>query len=60
MKIFYELAEKADVVISNFSAGVTEKLKIDFNSLKTVNPKIITCTVSGFGESGPNLQTASL
>ena len=56
LKIFYELAEKADVVISNFSAGVTEKLKIDFNSLKTVNSKIITCTVSGFGESGPNFK----
>ena len=56
LKIFYELAEKADVVISNFSAGVTEKLKIDFNNLKTVNPKIITCTVSGFGESGPNFK----
>ena len=54
LKIFYQLAEKADVVISNFSAGVTEKLKIDFNTLKTFNPKIITCTVSGFGESGPN------
>jgi CoA:oxalate CoA-transferase len=54
LKIFYELAEKADVVISNFSAGVTEKLKIDFHTLKNINPKIITGTVSGFGESGPN------
>ena len=56
LKIFYELVEKADVVISNFSAGVTKKLKIDFETLKTINPKIITCTVSGFGESGPNFQ----
>jgi CoA:oxalate CoA-transferase len=56
LKIFYELAEKTDVVISNFSAGVTAKLKIDFKTLKTINPKIITCTVSGFGESGPNFQ----
>ena len=56
LKIFYELTEKADVVISNFSAGVTAKLKIDFKTLKTINPKIITCTVSGFGESGPNFQ----
>ena len=56
LKIFYELVEKADVVISNFSAGVTAKLKIDFKTLKTINPKIITCTVSGFGESGPNFQ----
>ena len=56
LKIFYQLAEKADVVISNFSAGVTKKLKIDFETLKNINPKIITCTVSGFGESGPNFQ----
>ena len=54
LKIFYELVKKVDVVISNFSAGVTEKLKINFNALKNINPKIITCTVSGFGESGPN------
>jgi CoA:oxalate CoA-transferase len=56
LKIFYQLAEKADVVISNFSAGVTKKLKIDFETLKNINPKIVTCTVSGFGESGPNFQ----
>ena len=56
LKIFYELAEKADVVISNFSAGVTEKLKIDFHALQNINPKIITCSVSGFGESGPNFK----
>ena len=56
LNVFYELAEKADVVISNFSAGVTAKLKIDFKTLKTINPKIITCAVSGFGESGPNFQ----
>mgnify|MGYP003321826140 FL=1 len=47
---------KADVVLSNFSAGVTKKLKIDFDALKRINPKIITCTVSGFGETGPNFQ----
>ncbi len=56
LKIFYSLAKEADVVLSNFSAGVTKKLKIDFDSLKKINPKIITCTVSGFGESGPNFK----
>jgi len=38
LKIFYQLAEKADVVISNFSAGVTKKLKIDFETLKNILP----------------------
>ena len=56
IKIFYKLVSKADVVLSNFSAGVTKKLKIDFDALKEINPKIITCTVSGFGETGPNFQ----
>ena len=56
LKIFYELVEVADVVLSNFSAGVTQKLKIDFSHLSKINPRIITCTVSGFGESGPNFQ----
>ena len=56
LKIFYSLVEKADVVLSNFSAGVTKKLKIDFETLQKINPRIITCTVSGFGESGPNFQ----
>jgi len=56
LEIFYALIKEADVVISNFSAGVTKKLKIDFETLKTINPKIITCTVSGFGETGPDFQ----
>jgi crotonobetainyl-CoA:carnitine CoA-transferase CaiB-like acyl-CoA transferase len=56
LEIFYALIKEVDVVISNFSAGVTKKLKIDFDTLKTINPKIITCTVSGFGETGPNFK----
>ena len=56
LKIFYRLVETADVVLSNFSAGVTKKLKIDFDTLQKINPRIITCTVSGFGETGPNFQ----
>lgn len=50
---FYELVKAADVVINNFSAGVTKKLKIDYDTLSAINPRIITCTVTGFGESGP-------
>ena len=50
---FYRLVEKSDVVISNFGAGVPERLKIDFGSLSKVNPRIITCAVTGFGSDGP-------
>ena len=53
LALFYELAGKADVVLSNFSPGVTERLKINYEILAKINKRIITCTVSGFGESGP-------
>lgn len=56
LKAFYELVKAADIVINNFSAGVTKKLKIDFDTLSQINPRIITCTVTGFGESGPDFQ----
>jgi len=52
--VFYELVKEADIVISNFGAGVPERLKIDYESLRKVNPRIITCVVSGFGSDGPN------
>jgi crotonobetainyl-CoA:carnitine CoA-transferase CaiB-like acyl-CoA transferase len=46
----------ADVVLDNFSAGVTSRLGIDHPSLAAINPRIVTCSVTGFGESGPNYQ----
>lgn len=53
LEVFYELVKTADVVLSNFSAGVTARLKIDYEHLSNINPRIITCTVTGFGETGP-------
>ncbi len=52
--LFYELVKTADIVLDNFSAGVTTRLKIDHDHLSRVNPRIITCTITGFGESGPD------
>ncbi len=56
LAVFYELVKEADIVISNFGAGVPERLKIDFESLSKINPRIITCVVSGFGSDGPNFK----
>jgi crotonobetainyl-CoA:carnitine CoA-transferase CaiB-like acyl-CoA transferase len=53
LDLFYGLVKRADVVFSNFGAGVTERLKIDFKHLSAINPRIITCSVTGFGETGP-------
>tara|TARA_Y100000768_G_scaffold307394_1_gene241441 strand:+ start:309 stop:1517 length:1209 start_codon:yes stop_codon:yes gene_type:complete len=54
LNVFYDLVKSADVVLNNFSAGVVNKLKIDFDSLKSINPRIITCSITGFGETGPH------
>ncbi len=55
-QVFYDLVREADVVIENFSAGVTAKLQIDYPRLAEVNPAIVVCSISGFGSSGPNFQ----
>jgi crotonobetainyl-CoA:carnitine CoA-transferase CaiB-like acyl-CoA transferase len=54
LKVFHNLVKSADVILNNFSAGVVKKLKIDFDSLKSINPRIITCSITGFGETGPH------
>lgn len=53
LALFLALVQHADVVFTNFGPGVTARLGIDHDSLAKVNPRIITCAVSGFGESGP-------
>ena len=50
--LFYDLVKVSDVVIDNFRAGVLERLKIDYPALSAVNPRIIQCSVTGFGSSG--------
>ena len=56
LAVFYDLVREADVVVENFSAGVAAKLKIDYAHLSEINPRIITCAISGFGSAGPNYQ----
>src|SRR5690606_3181329 len=55
-EVFLDLVRHADVVYDNFSVGVPKRLGIDHASLAKVNPRIITCSVTGFGETGPETQ----
>lgn len=54
--VFYDLVRKADVVFDNFGAGVPKRLGIDHDTLAKINPRIISCSVTGFGETGPDTQ----
>lgn len=51
--IFHRLAERADIVVEGFRPGVTKRLGIDYETLKLINPSLIYCSVTGYGQSGP-------
>ena len=50
--LFQDLVKVSDVVIDNFRAGVLERLRADYATLSSVNPRIIHCSVTGFGAEG--------
>ncbi len=52
-QIFYKLAEKADVIVDPFRPGVTKRLGVDYQTIKKINPRIIYCSATGYGQDGP-------
>ena len=53
IEILMKLVETSDVVVENFRPDVKERLGVDYESLKSRNPKIILASISGFGQDGP-------
>lgn len=51
--IIYKLVKEADVLVENFRTGTMEKLGYGYEQLKEINPRLIYCSISGFGRSGP-------
>ncbi len=58
LEIFYKLVKEADVVLDSFRPKVTKKLKIDYDTLTSINPSIICCSLTGYGQYGPYEQIA--
>jgi len=52
-EIFYRLVKDADVVLENYRPGVTKKLGIDYDTLKKINERVICCSITGTGPTGP-------
>ena len=52
--IFMKLAETADVVVENYRSDVKYRLKVDYDTIAAVNPRIVYGSISGFGQSGPD------
>ena len=57
-KVFLELAKKADVVIESFRPGVVDKLGIGYKEIQQINPSIVYCSITGYGQTGPYSQLA--
>jgi crotonobetainyl-CoA:carnitine CoA-transferase CaiB-like acyl-CoA transferase len=53
-KLFRKLAATADVLVENFRPGVTARLGLSYESLRELNPGLIYCAISGFGQTGPD------
>jgi len=52
-EIFFKMARSADIILEGFRPGVTKRLGVDYDSVKKINPKIIYCSISGYGQTGP-------
>jgi crotonobetainyl-CoA:carnitine CoA-transferase CaiB-like acyl-CoA transferase len=53
-----ELARRSDVVVENFKVGGLAQYGLDYESLNKINPRIVYCSITGFGQTGPNAQRA--
>jgi crotonobetainyl-CoA:carnitine CoA-transferase CaiB-like acyl-CoA transferase len=52
-RIFHRMAKEADVVIEGYRPGVVERLGVDYKTIQGINPRIIYCSLSGYGQDGP-------
>ena len=57
--IFKQLVAQSDVVVENFRAGVMDKLGLGYKTLKAINPSIVYCAISGYGQQGPMSKRAA-
>ena len=59
VKAVRALAAKADVFVENYRPGVTKRLGLSYASLKEINPRLVYCSISGYGQTGPSAELAA-
>ncbi|PPR11263.1 MAG: Acetyl-CoA:oxalate CoA-transferase [Alphaproteobacteria bacterium MarineAlpha11_Bin1] len=52
-EIFYRMVKDADVVVENMRPGVKHRLEVDYDTLRSLNPRVVYASISGFGQDGP-------
>jgi crotonobetainyl-CoA:carnitine CoA-transferase CaiB-like acyl-CoA transferase len=56
IEVVRRLVASADILVENFRPGVMRRLKLDYGSLQQLNPKLIYCSISGYGQTGPSAE----
>ena len=56
IEVIRRLVATTDIVVENFRPGVMRRLKLDYGSLRELNPKLIFCSISGYGQTGPSAE----
>src|ERR1700709_813348 len=56
IEVVRRLVADADILVENFRPGVMRRLKLDYASLRELNPKLIYCSISGYGQTGPSAE----
>jgi crotonobetainyl-CoA:carnitine CoA-transferase CaiB-like acyl-CoA transferase len=56
IEVIRKLVASADILVENFRPGVMRRLKLDYASLRELNPKLIYCSISGYGQTGPSAE----
>ncbi|HEX3031837.1 MAG TPA: CaiB/BaiF CoA-transferase family protein [Bacillota bacterium] len=58
LQVIHQLLEEYDIIIEQFRPGVMAKFKLDYESLKAINPRLIYCSLTGYGQTGPMMNRA--
>jgi crotonobetainyl-CoA:carnitine CoA-transferase CaiB-like acyl-CoA transferase len=56
IEVIRRLVASADILVENFRPGVMRRLKLDYGALQSLNPKLIYCSISGYGQTGPSAE----
>ena len=58
-EVLNRLLASADVLVTNYRRGSQQRLRLDWRSVQSINPRLITCSITGFGQSGPKADDAA-